>query len=105
MPPARAGVMELVDVLDSKSSAARRAGSSPATGTKRTEQFRCRGLNAYGINCFRAFHPLKFLKANDRCQQAILSVWRYLNPHTRNAKKGAKSLGLNSQTPGKDLFS
>ena len=28
-----AGVMELVDVLDSKSSAARRAGSSPATGT------------------------------------------------------------------------
>lgn len=29
-----AGVMELVDVLDSKSSAARRAGSSPATGTK-----------------------------------------------------------------------
>ena len=26
--------MELVDVLDSKSSAARRAGSSPATGTK-----------------------------------------------------------------------
>lgn len=30
-----AGVMELVDVLDSKSSAARRAGSSPATGTKR----------------------------------------------------------------------
>ena len=29
-----AGVMELVDVLDSKSSAARRAGSSPATGTR-----------------------------------------------------------------------
>ena len=28
-----AGVRELVDVLDSKSSAARRAGSSPATGT------------------------------------------------------------------------
>ena len=32
-----AGVMELVDVLDSKSSAARRAGSSPATGTKNLE--------------------------------------------------------------------
>lgn len=32
-----AGVMELVDVLDSKSSAARRAGSSPATGTITTE--------------------------------------------------------------------
>lgn len=29
-----AGVMELVDVLDSKSSAFGRAGSSPATGTK-----------------------------------------------------------------------
>ena len=27
--------MELVDVLDSKSSAARRAGSSPATGTRK----------------------------------------------------------------------
>ena len=33
IPNAPAGVMELVDVLDSKSSAARRAGSSPATGT------------------------------------------------------------------------
>ena len=33
-----AGVMELVDVLDSKSSAARRAGSSPATGTTASEQ-------------------------------------------------------------------
>ena len=33
-----AGVMELVDVLDSKSSAARRAGSSPATGTTVSEQ-------------------------------------------------------------------
>ena len=33
IPFAPAGVMELVDVLDSKSSAARRAGSSPATGT------------------------------------------------------------------------
>ena len=32
-----AGVMELVDVLDSKSSAARRAGSSPATGTRTNE--------------------------------------------------------------------
>ncbi len=30
--------MELVDVLDSKSSAARRAGSSPATGTTASEQ-------------------------------------------------------------------
>ena len=33
-----AGVMELVDVLDSKSSAARRAGSSPATGTTASKQ-------------------------------------------------------------------
>ena len=33
-----AGVMELVDVLDSKSSAARRAGSSPATGTITSEE-------------------------------------------------------------------
>ena len=33
-----AGVMELVDVLDSKSSAARRAGSSPATGTTASGQ-------------------------------------------------------------------
>ena len=32
--------MELVDVLDSKSSAARRAGSSPATGTKKESIFR-----------------------------------------------------------------
>ena len=29
-----AGVMELADVLDSKSSGVTRAGSSPATGTK-----------------------------------------------------------------------
>ena len=82
MPLAQAGVMELVDVADSKSAGLiPRVGSSPTTGTKRTEQFRCRGLNAYGINCFRAFHPLKFLKPNDRCQRAILSDWRYLNPH------------------------
>ena len=38
-----AGVMELVDVLDSKSSAARRAGSSPATGT-RNESVRSNAL-------------------------------------------------------------
>ena len=57
-----------------------RVGSNPSFRAKRTEQFRCRGLNAYGINCFRAFHPLKFLKPNDRCQRAILSDWRDLNP-------------------------
>ena len=33
-----AGVMELVDVLDSKSSAARRAGSSPTTVTSVHQQ-------------------------------------------------------------------
>ena len=67
-----------------------RTGSSPVIRTKRTEQFRCRGLNAYGINCFRDFYPLKILKPNDRCQRAILSVWRGLNPHTKDTKKGAK---------------
>ena len=102
----RAGVMELVDVADSKSAGLiPRVGSSPTTGTKRTEQFRCRGLNAYGINCFRAFHPLKFLKPNDRCQQAILSVWQYLNPHTTNAKKGAKLNWGVTQPSGKGFFS
>ena len=35
-----ADVMELVDVLDSKSSAARRAGSSPAIGTRKRGQER-----------------------------------------------------------------
>jgi hypothetical protein len=36
-----AGMAELVDALDSKSSAARRAGSIPAPGTKNsTEQFK-----------------------------------------------------------------
>ena len=40
IPFAPAGVMELVDVLDSKSSAARRAGSSPATGTNEVDKFR-----------------------------------------------------------------
>ena len=64
-------------------------GSNPSSRTKRTERFRCRRLNAYGINRFRAFYPLEFHKANDKCQQAILSVWRYLNPHNWVAKKGA----------------
>ena len=81
--PAHAGVMELVDVTDSKSvGLIPRVGSSPTTGTKRTERFRCRRLNAYGINRFRAFYPLDFRKPNNRCQQAILSDWWDLNPHT-----------------------
>ena len=81
------GVAQLVARLLWEQEVAR---SSRVTRTKRTEQFRCRRLNAYGINCFRDFHPLKFHKTNDRCQQAILSVWRYLNPHTKDTKKGAE---------------
>ncbi len=82
-----------------------RTGSSPVIRTKRTEQFRCRRLNAYGINCFRDFHPLEFNKPNDRCQQAILSVWRGLNPHTKGTKKGAVLNRTVTQISGKDLFS
>ena len=37
-----------------------RAGSSPATGTIKAKQYRCRRPEAYGINCSRAFSPRKF---------------------------------------------
>ena len=46
-----AGVMELVDVLDSKSSAARRAGSSPATGTTALEEASTVPFPPRGENC------------------------------------------------------
>jgi hypothetical protein len=46
-----AGVMELVDVLDSKSSAARRAGSSPATGTTASEEASTVPFPPRGENC------------------------------------------------------
>lgn len=46
-----AGVMELVDVLDSKSSAARRAGSSPATGTTTSEEASIVPFPPRGENC------------------------------------------------------
>lgn len=46
-----AGVMELVDVLDSKSSAARRAGSSPATGTTTSEEASTVPFPSRGENC------------------------------------------------------
>ena len=45
-------MMELVDVLDSKSSAARRAGSSPATGTNDVGKFRqeiCRRFCGFNV--------------------------------------------------------
>jgi hypothetical protein len=42
-----AGVMELADVLDSKSSAFGRAGSTPATGTKTLLFFNNRVFSIY----------------------------------------------------------
>lgn len=41
-----AGMMELADVTDSKSVGATRAGSSPATGTKKIGKFR-KGLAVF----------------------------------------------------------
>ena len=45
--------MESVDVLDSKSSAARRAGSSPATGTKTEQSSLCPVSFFYLFSFFR----------------------------------------------------
>ena len=47
-----AGVMELVDVLDSKSSVFGRAGSSPATGTINSPEIvMISGLFAFCLEC------------------------------------------------------
>ena len=54
---------------------------------------------------FPGFLPLKILKPNNRCQQAILSFWRGLNPHTKGTKKGAELNRVVAQISGKDLFS
>lgn len=55
-----AGVMELADVLDSKSSAFGRAGSTPATGTKNPE---CDSIRDFYLlllpySLFTNFNPL-----------------------------------------------
>ena len=77
-----AGVMELVDVLDSKSSAARRAGSSPATGTIMNESrfsnhfIEKRDLlypESLDIWCFPLFHILTLLFQNALNAKLIFS--------------------------------
>ncbi len=69
IPSAHAGVMELVDVADSKSAGLiPRVGSSPTTGTKVNAHFRCRRLKAYGISGFRVFCLLIFHQSNERCK-------------------------------------
>jgi hypothetical protein len=52
-----ARVMELVDVADSKSAAARRAGSSPASGTKiKAKKHQLRSvLFSFPLYCFAGF--------------------------------------------------
>ena len=37
-----------------------RVGSNPARSARISEHYRCRRLNAYGINRFRVFYALKF---------------------------------------------
>ena len=55
-----AGVMELVDVTDSKSvGLIPRVGSSPTTGTIKAKRYRCHWRKASDINRFRAFLQLK----------------------------------------------
>ena len=54
--PVPAGVMELVDVTDSKSvGLIPRVGSSPTTGTIKAKRYRCHWRKASDINRFRAF--------------------------------------------------
>ena len=48
--PRLAGVMELVDVPDSKSGAARRGGSSPPPGTTKAVN----GVNRMQLQCVKA---------------------------------------------------
>ena len=54
-------------------------GSNPATRTSFSRQYRCRGLKAHGINCFRGFDALKIQVSSDRCQQRFSRNWRGLN--------------------------
>ncbi len=55
-------------------------GSNPFESTNFSRQYRCRGLKAYGINCFRGFDTLKIQVSSDRCQQRFSCNWRGLNP-------------------------
>ena len=45
-----------------------------------SRQYRCRGLNAYGINCFRDFDTPKIQMSSNRCHQRFSRNWRGLNP-------------------------